>query len=422
MGLLKVTFCAYDKPGNVGGPDSWLQRLLPALAEYDVEVRCLILLHCGDTGPTLEVLRSHGIACRVTRCQERTADRVRWILECLKEDPPDVFVPNLPVAAYFAAGWLRSVGVPTLGILHSDDPFYRALQDEFVFGRKRFRLSGVACVSRELEEQVLRRRPRDTRVWRIPYGVPVPNSRVERQLGVLRLAYVGRFAEEQKRISEVARALCRVGDELAGATAVIYGDGPDRRNVEGILAKEGRGLPVTLGGMVPSERIQEKLLESDVLVLLSDYEGLPIALMEAMACGCVPVCLRMRSGIPELVEDGVTGLLVDDREGGFVAAIRRLRDEPDLWKRLSMGARARVEAEFSHDVCQGQWASVLHELAGKSETRRMIEIPEHLRLPARNVALENEGNREEPIVLRFLRRSRILAGRWRRKVFGWPTS
>jgi len=420
MGLLKVTFCAYDKPESVGGPDSWLQRLLPALRGHGIEVKCLILLHWGDTGPTLEALRSQGIECSVTRCHERSEDRIRWILECLKEDPPDVFVPNLPVAAYFAAGSIRSAGVPTVGILHSDDPFYRALQDEFVFGKKRFRLSGLTCVSRELETQVLTRRPRDTRVWRIPYGVPVPNSQVTRQPGILRLAYVGRLAEEQKRISEVTRAFCRAVDQVPGTTAVIYGDGSGRANVEAILSKEGQELPVGLGGFIPSDRIQEKFLECDVLVLLSDYEGLPIALMEAMACGCVPICLRMRSGIPELVEDGVSGLLVDDREEGFVAAIRRLQDEPGLWQRLSLGARARIEKEFSHAVCNGQWASMLHDLAGTSEERRQIPIPRHIRLPARNAALEKESNRQEPISLRFLRRSRIVAGRIKRRLLGDP--
>jgi len=418
--MLKVTFCTYDKPGCVGGPFSWLQRLLPALREHGIEARCLIFLHHGDTGPSLEAFLSEGIACESILCHDRTEDRVNWVLERLRENPPDVFVPNLPVAAYFAGTWMRSAGIPTVGILHSDDPYYRALQDEFVFGAEKFQLSGLACVSQELKAQVLARNPANTRVWRIPCGVPVPTETVGRAPGTLRLAFVGRLAEEQKRISEVTRALCRVAREIPGTTAILYGDGPERTAVEAILADEGYDLPVRLGGLIPSDRIQEVLFQCDVIVLLSDYEGLPIALMEAMACGCVPVCLRMRSGIPELVEDGVTGLLVDDRGDGFVAAIRRLEEEPGLWARLSTAARARIESEFSDKVCNAKWAAVLHELGKGTKFSSPIEIPRRLRLPPMNPALETSENRRgpAPLPVQLWRRGRMMAGRIRRQLLG----
>ena len=311
--MIKVTFCAYDKPGSVGGPLSWLLRLVPSLKAHGIDARCLFLLHCGDTGPTVEALREKGIDCITLPQPDRMEDRVLWFLKCLAADPPDVFVPNLPVPAYFAGSLARAAGIPTVGILHSDDPFYRGLQTEFVFGAPRFQLSGLACVSRELEEQVKGREPAATGVWRIPYGVPVPPRSVELQPGKLRLCFVGRLEDEQKRICDLTRALCRVAREVPGVEAKLYGEGSRRGAVEEILASEGAGLPVVLAGRVASDRIQESLLQCDVLVLLSDYEGLPIAVMEAMACGCVPVCLRIRSGIPELVDDGVNGLLVDDR-------------------------------------------------------------------------------------------------------------
>lgn len=256
--------------------------------------------------------------------------------------------------------------------------------------------------------------------WRIPYGVPVPTESVGRAPGTLRLAFVGRLAEEQKRISEVTRALCRATREIPGTTAILYGDGPERTAVEAILADEGKDLPVRLGGLIPSDRIQEVLFQCDVIVLLSDYEGLPIALMEVMACGCVPVCLRMRSGIPELVEDGVTGLLVYDRGEGFVAAIRRLEEQPGLWARLSTAARARIESEFSDKVCNAEWAAVLHELGKGTKFSPPIEIPRRLRLPPMNPALETSENRRgpAPLPVQLWRRGRMMAGRIRRQLLG----
>lgn len=424
--MLKVTFCIYDKPDSVGGPITWVQRLLPALRTHGIEARCLFLLHWGDTGPALNTLRELGFDCKAVLAHERTEDRVRWILDELRENPPDIFVPNLVVAGYFAGRWAREAGIPTVGVLHSDDDFYRGLQNEFVFGTEAFRLSAVVCVSQELEREVLNARPPATIVRRIPYGVPVPPATVERNSARLRICFVGRLAEEQKRIFDVTRALCDAVRNVEGTSAVIYGDGPDRSGVERILATEGAGLDVRLGGLVASDEIQRRLMSCDVIVLLSDYEGLPIALMEAMACGCVPVCLRIRSGIPELVDDEVNGLLVDDRGAGFLRAIRRLRDEPSLWNRLSASARATVATRFSETESTSQWSQLLHELNGGSSTTHQIATPRNLSLPPVNPSLASGDLREKRVGTlhrfygRFYGRGRIIAGAIKRSL--WPAT
>ncbi|HVF38859.1 MAG TPA: glycosyltransferase family 4 protein [Gemmatimonadaceae bacterium] len=417
----KVTFCVYDNPGHVGGPVTWIVRLLPALRNLGIDVNCLFLLHWGETGPALESLRAQGFHCESVVCHPRTEDRVRWILERLKENPPDVFVPNLVLAAYFAGRWTRAAGIPTVGVVHSDDAFYRALQDDFVFGPSAFRLAALVCVSRQLELEVLARKPVETAVHRIPCGAPIPDARVQ-PASHLRIAYLGRLADEQKRISDVTRSLCRVVREVSGTEAVIYGNGPDANRVTEILESDGRDLPIRLGGSIPSEFIQDRLLECDVVVLLSDYEGLPIALMEAMACGCVPVCLRIRSGIPELVEDGVTGLLVDDRGDDFVRAIRTLRENPELLASLSAAARSRVERSYSNDDCAERWAVLLRELGSRSSPRRRFRVPSRIRLLPQNPFLESaELRRPKPsIPLRFYRRSRMIAGRVKRVLLGRP--
>lgn len=422
--VLKVTFCAYDKPDNVGGPPAWLQRLLPELREHGIESRCLFLLHWGETGPTLEFLCARGFDCPAVPAHPTTEQRIGWILERLREDPPDIFVPNLVVAAYLAVRWVREAGIPSVGILHSDDPFYQGLQDQFLFGRPQDRVSAMVCVSKELERQVLGRGAEPATIARIGYGVPVPETQVQLQPGHLRLVFVGRLAEEQKCISGVVRAFCQAAREVPGTEAVIYGDGPERQHVSQILAAEGTGLTVRMGGLIASNRIQSVMLESDVIVLLSDYEGLPIALMEAMACGCVPVCLRMRSGIPELVDDGETGLLVDDRGDGFVAAIRRLRENPALWARLSSAARQRIAEHHSSAVSSRQWAQWLHKLHFQAATRRAISVSAVAKLPPVHPALASADPRRVvvPLPLRLYRRGRIWAGRARRRLLGQPLS
>jgi colanic acid/amylovoran biosynthesis glycosyltransferase len=412
---VRVTFCSHDSPDSLGGPFAWIQWLLPELRDQGIDAHCLFLTW-GVDGPCVRALRTSGFNCPSIPCHDLTTDRVKWILARLREDPPDVFVPNIVVAGYFASRWLTESGIPTAGVLHSDDPLHRGLQDAFVFGHKPFRLSGLVCVSKALEKEVLDRGPEDTTVSRIACGPAVPRAIVKRVPSMLRLAYVGRLAQEQKRITEVARAFCRATRELPGVEASIFGDGPERGAVESILTSDGSGLPMNLEGPIDSAKIQERLLECDVIVLLSDYEGLPIALMEGMACGCVPVCLRTRSGIPELVEDNVTGILVNDRGDGFINAIRRLRDEPGLGQRLSTAARAKIKDGYSSGTCAKQWAEFLNLLHSQSGPKRPIKIPRRITLPPTHPGFAHQDPRPSgpPLPIRMYRRTRMAAGRWRR--------
>jgi glycosyltransferase involved in cell wall biosynthesis len=230
------------------------------------------------------------------------------------------------------------------------------------------------------------------------------------------LAYVGRLVEEQKRISEVTRALCRVVQEVPNTEAVLYGDGPDRAKVEDILRNEGAGLPIRLEGRVPSEAIQDHLLKCHALVLLSDYEGLPISLMEAMACGVVPICLRIRSGVTELVEDRVTGLLVDDRGDGFVAAVRRLAANQESWQRLSQNARDKVCRDYSNEVCASRWEELFRELKAEAGAVGLPKIPVWLRLPPAKFHLAVRDHRQPPWHRLLLGRARGMAGKVKRKL------
>jgi colanic acid/amylovoran biosynthesis glycosyltransferase len=418
MRPLTVDICGYDKLEVAGGPIVWLMRFPGMLREYGINVRVrLMTWDAPDRGVALQTLKKNGFDVVCQRFAN-TESNIRWHLYNLRDSPPDVFIPNLVTPALYAARWAKSAGIPTVGVLHSDDRFYSGVQQEFVLGRSEFALSSIVCVSEELERQVIGNGRATTVPVRIPYGVSIPDGKAKKIPGRLRIGFVGRLAEEQKRISDVVRAFCRLTQQSERIEAVIYGDGPDRQNVVNILASEDWPERVTLAGLVPSHQIQQRLIEEcDTIVLLSDYEGLPIALLEAMACGVVPVCLNMRSGIPELVKNGHTGLIVSDRGEDFMAAIYLLRDNDDLWQRLSTAARYLVAAEYSHKESSRRWASLIHSLAEKRTLPSPISIPAHFDLPPVNSALANEDVRAETKKrLGITRRAIKFVGRLKRTV------
>src|SRR5262249_3547053 len=155
--------------------------------------------------------------------------------------------------AYYAVRWVRDAGIPTIGVIHSDDPIYtRGVMEQFVTGPTDARLSSVVCVSEVTRELFSSRAQVGVPVEYIPYGVVMPDATQIARFAVrpapFRVVYAGRMEEEQKRVSEVARSLCRVVREVQGVEGVMYGDGADRQGVVDVMAEEGAGLPVRYAG------------------------------------------------------------------------------------------------------------------------------------------------------------------------------
>jgi glycosyltransferase involved in cell wall biosynthesis len=161
-------------------------------------------------------------------------------------------------------------------------------------------------------------------------------------------------------IDAFARAVERGGPRLE---LRLLGDGPCRASLEALVRERGLADRVKFLGMATD--VPEQLRESDAFVLASHREGRPTSIMEAMASGLPVIATRVGS-IPELVDDGRTGLLVEpgDVEGlaraiGAIAADRPLRD------RLAEEARRHAVAELSLDRMIEQYDAFYRGLAGR---------------------------------------------------------
>lgn len=152
--------------------------------------------------------------------------------------------------------------------------------------------------------------------------------------GPFRVAYAGRLAPE-KCVDDLLRAIAAV----PGSALTVVGDGPRRAALEALARDLGIADRVRWHGYVPwGPGLLSILRGCAVLCLPSATEGLGLVIVEAMSQG-LPVVATRVGGIPELVQDGVTGLLVDVRRPDrLAAALRALRDEPGLRARLAANA------------------------------------------------------------------------------------
>jgi colanic acid/amylovoran biosynthesis glycosyltransferase len=162
---------------------------------------------------------------------------------------------------------------------------------------------------------------------------------------------IGRLIEK-KGFDDLIRACAILAGERTPFRCAIVGKGPLREQLAGLVAELGLEGRVELAGPLPRERLVDLYPRASALaapcVVGSDgnRDGLPTVLVEAMALG-VPVVATDVTGIPELVEDGLTGLLVPQRDpAALAAAVRQLFSDPDGASALARRARERVEARF----------------------------------------------------------------------------
>ncbi len=169
--------------------------------------------------------------------------------------------------------------------------------------------------------------------------------------GVVRLLSVARLVEK-KGIDLVLRALAVLGAAAPPVRYEVVGAGPLRESLEAESRRLGLDGVVEFRGALPHPEVAEAIRRAHLFVLPSrtasdgDEEGIPVALMEAMASG-TPVLSTAHAGIPELVRDGETGVLVPEGdEGALSAALTALITHAERWPVLGRAARARIEAEF----------------------------------------------------------------------------
>jgi len=250
---------------------------------------------------------------------------------------PGVIVANDWLSLAMASG--QRTGKSVVYINHGDFQHYYDLAvmhdptiDLFITYTERMR---------ERLVELLPHRRHDIRCIR--YGVEIPQRRERSPSERLRLLYVGRLDRPKGvfDLPEIDRALKGLGVSVQWT---IQGPGPAEHELRALWSSPD----VQWLGRTSMARLKDQYFEHDVLVLPFRAEGLPVALLEGMASGCVPVVSDLASGIPEIVENGVSGYRVAPGNiSGFADAIRQLSFQRDLVSRMSDEGARRIASGFN---------------------------------------------------------------------------
>jgi glycosyltransferase involved in cell wall biosynthesis len=337
----------------------------------------------GGVAAVVSVLRHHGLFERervryvATHREGSKAAKVRgalsgfWntLLACVRQHPAVVHVHAASRASFVRKSIVlliaRLAGCKTIFHLHGGGFRQFASVEAGALMRRWIRhtleaSSVVITLSGSWAQFVNAFAPR-ARVAVVPNAVPLAApSRVEPEAG--RILFLGRL-ESAKGVFELLAAGALLAPRFPALRLVFGGEGDAaalRRRAAELGIEDRIELP---GWLAPAER-DGQLARASVFCLPSHAEGLPMAMLEAMASGRAVVASSV-GGIPETIVDGGNGLLVPPRdERALAGALAQVLGDAALRARLAGAARATIEQHYSTEVVCGQLSALYRELAG----------------------------------------------------------
>ncbi len=255
--------------------------------------------------------------------------------------------------------------------------FHQAL-DRRLIARSVEAFVAVAAADARQMVEVERIDPRLVR--HVPNGVPAPRAAagpfLREELGIAPgapvIGYVGRLGAI-KALDVLLDAVARLQERLPQVRVLLAGSGDEEERLRARSARLGLGERVVFLGIRPDvDRVFQAV---DVSVICSDSEGMPLSALEAMAAGTPLVATRV-GGLPEVVDDGVTGLLVPPRDPDALArALESVLGDEERRRRMAAASRERHRREFELDQVVRQLEGLYEELFARSRRGRTENSP-----------------------------------------------
>ncbi|MEY4100617.1 MAG: hypothetical protein RL300_1788 [Pseudomonadota bacterium] len=359
--------------GETGGAQTHVLELSRALAG---QVQYQIAIGGNEDGSALKTcMTALGVPIHQLPQLGNSLSPLRlWVavyalLRLLRQVRPDVIHAHSAVAGVVARIAGRMAGVPVVYTVHGFGfkPEVPRLQRQAAwlaeYALARF-TSHMICVS-EHESRLARQLPLPhERLSVIPNAVPDTPERAQPALEPPRIVMVARLASP-KRPDLLLRALSGLRDRLGyELQATLIGSGPDLAKHRALAGQLNLGAVDFTGDVTDVPR---RLAQHEIFVLISDHEGLPISIIEAMRAGLAIVASDL-PGIRELIGHDQTGLLVPNQVNALVDALAGMVSSAPLRSRLGNSARLCYQEKFTPDKMAAPVAAIYSLLAHAHST------------------------------------------------------
>lgn len=357
---------------SVGGAEVLTARLARRLRD-----RCRFHFVCLDElGPLGEQLREDGFPVEVLQRRPGLDARCAWRLARILGREGVNVVHAHQYTPFFYALMARLCGSrrPVLFTEHGrHQPDYprrkRILANRLLLGRRDRVVAVGGAVRRAL---IVNEGLPSERIEVVYNGIdadcfaprPAERDAVRRELGlapqVMVMIQVARLDYLKDHITAV-RALARVVVQLPATRLILVGDGPERLSIQREV--ERFGLTDNVMFLGTRQDVARLLQGADLFLLTSVSEGIPLTVIEAMATGLPAVCTRV-GGMPEIVEEGETGLLAPAKDDdALAAAVLHMARKPELRARMGQHGQQRARESFSETRMAARYLALYGDMA-----------------------------------------------------------
>jgi len=278
-----------------------------------------------------------------------------FLYDVVEAEKPDIIHGHFGLDSYRLISLSKKAGIPLIVNFYGHDVV--RLPREFGwkarYKKLKKQLAWAIAVSDDMKENLIKLGFDKDKVSTIKLAVDVEAIEFkERKKASPKIMMVGRVVEKKGFIYAL-RAIEVLRDQYPELTFDIYGDGELMPDLKKFVADHKLGNIVTFHGFTDNEDVFKALYEHDILLVPSvqardgDREGMPQTTVEGLATG-IPVVAAAHAGLPELIENKESGLLVEERNPEELAeAICQLIEDPDLVNKVSINGRKRVLEEHN---------------------------------------------------------------------------
>ncbi len=281
--------------------------------------------------------------------------KVLWLRNYIKNDRPNVVIAFMLEVYCVTLASLIGVSVPVISSERIDPHFFGRAKGllRWLLLRRTTHLVVQTVRIKDFYSAKLQ-----SRTTIIPNPVTdkvfslTPTLKQKRIIAVGRLAY-------QKNYPMMFRAFAKVHHDFPDWQLVVYGNGPQKEEIRGVIERLGMEGHIILAGK--SDHVVEEMNKSSLFVMSSDYEGMSNALLEAVCVG-LPVISTDVSGAKDLITDGVNGYIVPvGNERALTLALSSMLSSPE--KMDEMGRQSKALApRFREEQIVGQWEELIKKV------------------------------------------------------------
>lgn len=268
----------------------------------------------------------------------------------------------------------REMGIKLVVHFHGYDAHQADILDQFSESYRELGgfASKIIAVSGSMKASLIKLGIPEEKIVLNRYGAKSSCFDIERQIPETPVFFgVGRFVDKKAPYLTLL-AFAEVVKEHPQARLILGGDGPLLETTRNLADVLGLNESVSLPGILSREEVAKQMAKCTAYVQHSiipamgpskgDSEGTPVAILEALVSG-VPVISTRHAGIAEVVRDGMTGFLVEERDvAGMATAMKRLADDPTLASRIGKDAREEAIAKYSSSKYIASLSDQLHKI------------------------------------------------------------